>query len=32
MDDATGAFVDAPQVCFMEVNDPRVVGRCDHRL
>ena len=32
MDDAPRGFVDGLKVCFQEVNDPRVVGRCDHRL
>jgi predicted transposase YbfD/YdcC len=32
MDDATRGFVDGLKVCFQEVNDPRVVGRCDHQL
>lgn len=32
MDDSGRDFVDGLRVCFADVNDPRVVGRCDHRL
>ena len=32
MDDSGRGFVDGLQVWFGDVSDPRVVGRCDHRL
>lgn len=32
MDDAAREFVEGLQVCFADLKDPRVVGRCDHLL
>jgi predicted transposase YbfD/YdcC len=32
MDDAGREFVDGLRTCFEGLNDPRVVGRCDHLL
>ena len=32
MDDATRDFFGGLKACFRDLEDPRVVGRCDHRL
>ena len=32
MDDAERDFIDGLSTCFADVEDPRVVGRCDHLL
>jgi predicted transposase YbfD/YdcC len=32
MDDASSGFVGGLKHCFADLPDPRVVGRCDHRL